>query len=203
MTLFTGIMLTAFSLNMAYISAAFAEHNHNHQHHHDHAPHHQAHSTHKAHEHGVAQMQLVMAEDKLLIQIESPLFNMLGFEHQAHNKEQHQLVEQQLQRIQQAQLFKLNSQAQCVLESKQVNHPFADSHDSHQHHDHAHHESKHRDIDFEYHFHCKQPGKLQQVDTKPLFQAWPNLHNLRVEWINHHHQSAATLNRSSTILRFE
>jgi len=180
------------------VGSVQAEYHHNHEHHHE------EYTEHKAHEHGTANMQLVMMENQVLIEVVSPLFNMLGFEHLANNKQQQKIIAKQLKLIEQAELIALDSKAECSLESKIVQHPFAKSHDSHGHHEHNNHdESKHRDITFEYHFHCKQPANLKQVNTDKLFKAWPNLHKLRVEWIYHNHQSAIDLAPTTPLLNFE
>jgi len=178
---------------------ALAGDHHHHEHDHSHNQH-KNHHGYQAHEHGVANMQLVIMENEILIEVHSPLFNMLGFEHQANSSTQQKLIQQQLQLINQAKLIELDAKAQCQVLSKTVKHPFenklqAKDQDTPQ--------AKHRDIHFEYHLRCQKPRNLKQINMDNLFSAWQHLQSLRVEWIYHNHQSAVKLTREMPVLSFE
>ncbi len=161
----------------------------------------------KAHEHGVATMQFVIAGNNLMLEVHSPLYNLLGFEHKPKLEEQKQAVKQQLTAIKKGQLITLDKAAGCQLKAVHVEHPFQNSnHDHHHDHHHSHHDddhadsnhSKHRDMSFEYELQCRDPKQLKTLNSQPLFSAWKNLQTLRVEWINQNRQSATNLNRDNT-----
>ena len=183
---------------------------------HAHEQHSHNHTMHAAHEHGVAEMQLTIVKDQAMIEVNSPLFNVVGFEHAVRNDAQAKRIEEQIEKIKHAQLFKLGTDKQCKIASVQVQQPFSKTHDQHLHednhkHDHdGHHEdhttheqkteSSHRDLSFAYQYQCQDTGSIRQLDTSQLFHQWSNLQHLRVEWIFNHHQSAATLHRENPIL---
>lgn len=185
--------------------------NSHHDHSHDHnQPH--GHFEQKAHEHGVAQMQFVIAENEVLIEISSPLYNLLGFEHKPKLAEQKQAVERQLSNIQSGKLISFNQQSECKLtELLYTDHPFMNEDERHLPTTHSQqkvqgqdpHQNRHKghkDIAFEYEMHCQYPHKLTHLDTGPLFSAWHNLQTLRVQWVYKNRQSAATVTRSNTII---
>ena len=198
MNLLSMIFVCSTVSTFTLVNSVQAEEQYHHEHGHEHENHHREYTEHKAHEHGAANMQLMILKDEVLMQVESPLFNMLGFEHQANNKQQKKLFTQQLKLIEQTNLIELDGKAQCVLDSQKVQHPFENAY-AHHNHD----ENKHRDISFEYHFHCKEASNLKQINTEKLFKTWPHLHKLRVEWIYQNQQSAAELSREIPVLNFK
>lgn len=175
-------------------------------HHHDHHGHNHDHHQ-QAHEHGIAAMQLVIVEDDVLVEVKSPLFNVIGFEHEARNQEQTNAIKKQLAKIDDGTLIQFNNKAQCKLTGKHLHHPFKHvlKDNQHKHNHDADHDSNtsHRDLSFEYQFKCKQPKALKSINTQALFQSWNNLQKLRVEWVYHNHQSAITLNRKHPVILFE
>ena len=184
------------------------EHDHEHQsnHHEDYHGHHDDHDdTHNnhdhrghkqtAHEHGVAKMQLTIVKQDVFIEVNSPLYNVVGFEHFPKTDEQKQQLVQQLQIIEKTPLITLNEKAHCTLEAQKASNPFKDANSQ------AKHSDLHSDLHFEYQFHCHHPEAVTQVSADKLFKAWPNLKSLRVEWIHNQHQSAATLNPAQTLIK--
>lgn len=181
------------------------KHNHEHQHSDHHATSEQAHIG--AHEHGVAQMFLTIVDNAVLVEVKSPLYNMLGFEHKPNNPEQKAAIKQQMQAIKSGTLIQVSDAAKCTLTQQQLSNPFHHDKDeakhSSEHHHHEHNAMKgHKDLSFEYQFNCKQPQELNKVNAMPLFKAWPNLQNLRVEWIYKNQQSATTLSPNSASINF-
>lgn len=188
---------------------ANAEHQHSETHHHEQ----------HAHVHGVAQMQMVIAGKDVLIEVASPLFNVVGFEHKPNDAQQKKAFKQQVSAISKGDLITLTAQAQCRLESNDIDHPFADSHAHNEHENenehkhqsnHAHeddhasdYKKTHNNLRFEYQLHCENPQNLNDVNTQPLFTAWPNLQKLNVEWINNNRQSAKTLTPDQPLLSLQ
>lgn len=195
------------------LKAAEHSHNNHHEHLHEHDHEQPNHYEQMAHEHGVAQMFLTVVGEEVLIEVKSPLYNVIGFEHQPNNLEQKTAIKQQMQRIKTGQLIQISAAAKCEMTQQQLNNPFHHKNDELKHDEHNHNNEKHsnehaehkahKDLSFEYQFHCKQPQALNNVNAQPLFKAWPNLQNLRVEWIYKNHQSALTLTADAPSISFE
>jgi Protein of unknown function (DUF2796) len=102
-------------------------------------------AAHGAHVHGVAEMDVVIEGKKLIITLESPADNLLGFEHKPKNdgeKAKLKAVSEQLQNA--SNLFAIEASAQCKAAAPSVKMPdFA--------------KGGHSDIDAEYHFECATP----------------------------------------------
>jgi|GEM_PF-1122951 len=162
-----------------------------------------------AHVHGVAKMQMVIAGKAVLIEVASPLFNVVGFEHKPNNEQQKKAMKQRVSAISKGDLITLTAQAQCRLESNDIDLPFADSH-AHNEHEHEHkddhssdYKQTHNNLRFEYQLHCESPQNLNDVNTQPLFTAWPNLQKLNVEWVYNNRQSAKTLSPDQPLLTLQ
>jgi len=177
-----------------------ADSSHHHDHHsHSHSSNDHDHNALAAHEHGIAQMQIVIDHQQLLMEIQTPLYNVVGFEHAPKSITQQQTYRDQMSMIRQGNLIKWNRSAACKLQNVELESPFG------KHHDHHHGKQKpegtHQDVSFEYGFNCQGAGE-KVLDIQPLFKAWPNLQSLRLQWINNGKQKAVELTRNapSTVL---
>ncbi|ABC27557.1 ABC-type metal ion transport system, periplasmic component/surface adhesin [Hahella chejuensis KCTC 2396] len=172
---------------------------------------------HGAHVHGAATMNLALEEGKLVVELESPAMNLVGFEHAPATDEERQQVEKAAALLKKGEeLFGLTPAAGCKLLSAEVDgdvfehdedggkHEEADhdehghSDDAHQEHsddknDHDHHEDGHSDIDASYIFECGDADKLTSVDVL-LFKHFPALNDLDVQVIGPKGQTAMELN---------
>ncbi len=170
---------------------------------------HDQHEAQAVHEHGVAHMQFVVAEQEVLLEVSSPLYNVIGFESEPSTPEQLDVFEKQLAAIEKGDLIRFNPQAQCRLKNQTIRNPFPKmkAHDhavsEHDGHEHKHGEHGHTDLSFEYELHCQSADELKELNSQNLFKAWPNLQTLRVEWIFQNQQSADTLDRDHTVLHFK
>ena len=154
-------------------------------------------------------MQFVIDEQHVLIEVSSPLYNVIGFESEPSTPEQLAIFQKQLDAIDRGELLRFNPEAGCQLKNKTVDNPFPKmkAHDhavhEHSHDDHKHPlEQGHTNLSFEYQLHCQNPEQLTQLDTQPLFKAWMNLQTLRIEWIYQNQQSAKDLDRNQPVLLF-
>lgn len=163
------------------------------------------HNHQQAHEHGIANLNIVSTDNLVLIELATPVFNVLGFEHPPHNATQEQQLKQQLERITTGQLIKPNASAQCQFELGLLNNPYAANqpHTHHKddlHHSHQMEESSHRNFSFEYHYQCQSPQQLNAIDTTVLFAKWPHLKQVRVQKIVNQQQSAMELTSQNPVI---
>lgn len=112
---------------------------------------------HDAHEHGVAEMNIVWEKNELNIDLLSPAFNITGFEHQPSNHEQEELIEEIEKHLNSPNKLFAFKGGSCRAKDIDVDSPFGDhaehedhkEHDSHDEHDHDDHKKhdKHADHD--------------------------------------------------------
>jgi len=190
--------------------------------------------THAAHEHGVAQMNLVQIESNVVLEVTSPAFNVFGFEHKPHTEQEKTLVKTRLKTMNSGGLVLFDTDANCELKETKLKNPFADDHEDHDHeehehedhdhekhanddHDHEKHEHEdhehedhdheghynHRDIHVEYTFTCKNPQAVSQINLQPLFKNWPQLEQVRTQWVIGNLQSSATATRQQAQVKLK
>lgn len=157
----------------------------------------------RAHQHGVARLELFKQATELQIGFYATGTDILGFEHQPHNQAQANTVKKAIALLAAPeQLFQIEG-AQCTLTQHQSNlaeqqqhAASADGHtdaDGHQHeHDHKHQHSGHSDIEASYHFNCTTTTGPMTVKVS-LFSLFPQLQKINSSWITETGQSAATL----------
>ncbi|WP_319380644.1 DUF2796 domain-containing protein [Thiomicrorhabdus sp.] len=165
-------------LLLLFVTPVFADDDHHHHH------------EHGAHEHGIAEMDIAIAGKQLMIDLESPAHNLLGFEHAPQTKQQKTLFEQKRQQLRKGAPFILPQAAGCRLVEREDNLDEL-----------LHKTGGHSDLDFEWQFECADTTQLNVIDAKPLFASWPHLMKLRVEWLRDSVQSAQTLDEHATELR--
>lgn len=200
--------LAIFSLTMPLSICALAhEHDHN------------EHASLGAHEHGVASLNLAIDGNQVMLELDSPAVNLLGFEHAASQPEDIAKVAAVKAQLRQAdQLFELPAAADCSLSSVALasplfavaEHEHEHEHEEHAHesdHDHAEHEHKghehpHADIEASYSFTCNQPEQLSKLQL-PLFKMYPGLQRLNVQAITASGQMGAELTAETPVIRFE
>lgn len=179
------------------------------------------HREHGAHEHGHAQMSVIVEKNDLLISLESPAINVFGFEHKPENKMQHKKVGDAVKDLEKVQsLITLDKSANCNLVKSKVDQPFEiahadedkdehkhdadhkDEHDEHKHdEDHAEHkESTHSDVDVEITYACKDASKLTKMDLSGLFKRFPIFEELDVQGIINGKQTATELSKDQAVL---
>lgn len=179
------------------------------------------------HEHGVGNMNVVIDKSELLIELEIPGADIVGFEHPAVADADISAVQSALKTLDQATtLFQLAPDAGCTLHSTSLEtdlleddsaHGSDDDHDDHAkegdhgHEDHAHDDHHEHDAHDEhdeeihgsfravYEFDCATPDALDGVATT-LFEVFPSLESLRAQSVGLNGQSAQDLSRDSSVL---
>lgn len=191
-------------------------------HQHDTAHYHQQHA---AHEHGAAQLNLVQDKNTLLLEMNLSGMDVLGFEHAPSSDEQKAAVKQaEALLANSAKLFVLSAAAECHAESAQAermsmvseeihehDQEHHDKHEAHEHEEHEEHEAHdkhdefgeetHSEFKARYGFHCKQVGKLKQLEVK-LFELFSSLKKMQVQVVTEKGQTAMQLTPQNTRIQF-
>lgn len=169
-----------------------------------------------AHEHGVAELSVATDGGALVIELVSPLDNLVGFEHAPANDAQREALARAEARLNDAAgLFRLPGAAGCVAVEVSVEWPWAvaggDGHAHDPAHDHGHDHAPgkqgadkdgaggHADMTATYRFDCAQPGALDAIDTQ-LFAVFPRLHEVRAAKATARGQGATVLRAGRSVL---
>ena len=167
---------------------------------------HESHS-HGAHEHGHGHLNLVVDGNQLMIELQAPAADLVGFEHAAKSDEDKAQYAKAVARLQQPDaLFRLDPAAGCKL-TQQALQAAKEEHDhDHDHdkaasdeHEHHHDEAGHADLGAMYTYTCATPAKLNGLEA-PLFSLYPSLEKLSVQGILPTGQTAAELTPSANKL---
>lgn len=163
-----------------------------------------------AHVHGQASLFVVLENQQLLIEFETPALNLVGFEHAPHDEQQwHKLEEVRQQLATVPQLFSFSG-GQCQPVTVDIDMPMMqqdeheETHNGNDHNKtHEGHQEIHADhsgIQTSYRFDCQQPAALRAIDVI-LLNRFPAIEALGVQWIVDGRQGGQTL--SPAQLRIE
>lgn len=174
------------------------------------------------HEHGVVHLDLAVEGDALVLQLESPLDSVLGFEHRPRTAEQRQAVDQMLKRLRDgAALFSTNASAGCRFEDAQIESALiaspagkadskanppeqqekagkADKSEKAEKSE-TSEKSEHMDVDATYRFRCASAPALSQL-THQLFATFPRIQRIEAQIATPKGQGKQVLKRPTATL---
>jgi hypothetical protein len=150
---------------------------------------------HEAHEHGVARLNIAIEGENLFIEFTSPAINIVGFEHHPTTEKERAAVKQALQNLSKGEaLFVLSPDAGGKLAKFSAKTDIDES-DSGSAPD-SEEDEHHSDFRVEYHFLCKNPEKLQQIQVM-LFQSFAGIETIESQLVTPKRQTAVELTRKS------
>jgi hypothetical protein len=165
-----------------------------------------------AHVHGVAELLVALDGHHLTVTLDSPSYNVVGFEHFARHAADRALLLDAEEKLSASQnILTLASAAQCRIESVDITaeqlSQLAEAGHGHNHghsHDHGHshnEEQGHSEFVVNYHFHCDNPSALSGL-TVQAFQHFPGFETIDVQWIIDGQQGATRAQANRTEVRF-
>jgi hypothetical protein len=138
-----------------------------------------------AHVHGIARLDVAVDGETLTLALESPLDNVLGFEHLPKNEKEKAQVRAMADKLNQpATLLVPSAAAQCKPVSTKLASPVLDPKGKSA--------DGHADLDGEFVFRCANPAALRDIEVK-MFNAFPHLQRLDVQVAAPRGQAAARL----------
>ncbi len=175
----------------------------------------------EAHVHGKASINLVLDDQSLFIEFESPAYNLVGFEHEPKDQIQQKEVQDTLSLLSRPRkVFGFSAQAGCLVESVSVTTTMAgvgkntvgyeEEHHEEEHHEEEHHDhsdgdstnkESHSEFKANYLMTCSEPEKLRTIEFK-LFKEFLGLKSVQVQWINGEGQGYIELNAESSKLKW-
>ena len=161
--------------------------------------------THGAHEHGAAEVTVALDGQALVIELISPLDNLVGFEHAPANDTQRAALAEAGRLLSDAEaMFALTAAAACRFEQADIESPWpmAAVAPAAGHADAAHApptRGEHEEVVVAYRYTCLQPAALQRIDVR-AFARFPRLREIRVEHATARGQGAAVLTPAAAAL---
>ncbi|MQQ99739.1 DUF2796 domain-containing protein [Glaciimonas soli] len=157
-------------------------------------------NAHEAHVHGVGTLDVATDGAQLNLHLDTPLMNLLGFEHPANSEKDQLAAKKMAQQLRAAgNIFITTTDAECKLTSvklesaaltpallgepvsakKSITAP-----------------SEHADLNADFVFQCAHPERLKTIDVK-LFSAFQGFQKINVQMVTPKKQLAATLTPSA------
>ena len=164
-----------------------------------------------AHTHGAATLDIAMDGATIEVRFSSPAEDIFGFEHEAMNERQRQIIASTSEKMATAQwLFGDSLPSSCTVQSSHVtsglNETGSADTDGHAHeHDHEEHamgdeHEEHAEVVADYRIECQQ----NRPDSLHLqaFVTFPSLQSIEVQWISETNQGGASLNANRNTISF-
>lgn len=146
----------------------------------------------KAHQHGVLKLDVAIEGNRLMIEMEAPLDNLLGFERAPRTEAERKAAAELLARLRSTDeaglLFVTDPAAQCSLRKTEVKAPVLEPGAR------SAAEDGHADLDASYEFSCANPGELRSLDVG-LFEAYKRIQRIDVQVAGPTGQSKVALKR--------
>lgn len=158
----------------------------------------QAHGS-KAHVHGHASMQVAVEGKEIIIDWQSPMDSVVGFEHAPRNEKQRQAIQAVEDQFRSpGKMFIPTADAKCTAQPAEVKLPFksggASAEDKRD-------KEVHSDLEAAIRFECENPAALKGMELK-LFDAFSRLQRVDVQAIGPRGQSAARLTPKQRLLQW-
>lgn len=154
---------------------------------------------HEAHIHGVAELNIVIENDTILIEFESPAVNLIGFEHKPRNDTQQLELQNALALLNDVDIIASFEKGKCRATETHVRGPFDDDDQEGSEHD---VQEEHSEFHAVYTLSCQNASAISPVRTQ-LFDRFPGFEAIRVRWVGSKGQGTALLNNQSTIFSIE
>lgn len=154
---------------------------------------------HEAHVHGVGKLDVVLDGQTLSLHLDSPLVNLVGFEHAANSAKDKQAVQAMTKTLRNTgagAMFVASPSAECKLSGVKLESAALDpvllgelaatkpaaqaDHDGH------------ADLDADFTFRCTHPERLQKIEVR-LFDTFKGFNSIDVQLVTGKRQGAAKL----------
>lgn len=155
----------------------------------------------KAHQHGVARLDLAVDGGKVAIAVEMPLDGLVGFERAPRTDAERQAAAAALARMRDGgALFRFDAAAQCELVEARVDAPVLEPPAGGAPSGQARASDGHADMDARYTFACAQPARLATLEVM-LFETFRRVARVEVQAALPQGQRKAVLRRSARVLK--
>ena len=163
-----------------------------------------------AHEHGVGHLNIAFEGNRIMMELETPGADIVGFEYIAKSDEDRMAIENAIEALSQPlNLFRLPGAADCsvvyarasLVEDMQEEHE--EEHEEEEEHgengEHEEQESAHTEFHAEYELNCTNPSGLTRIDFT-YFSKFPNARELEVQVVSDKGAQAFEIERDEPVL---
>jgi hypothetical protein len=159
---------------------------------------------HGIHVHGTASMSIVSEEQQLLLELDSPGMNIVGFEHAPNTAEQESALNSAMALLNDPATVAHFRGGECVLDSYVLAASGADKHSGHKHADDSSNDvhgnkADHSEIHARYVFRCARTDALESIHIG-LFEKFPGIEAISVQWIINSRQGSQVLTRAKPVI---
>ena len=152
-----------------------------------------------AHEHGHGLLTVAVDGKDLIIELELPSVNVIGFEHAPETDEQRRRVEEALETFGRGDtLFVPAAAAECSVEHVEIELAGMSLGDEEAHAQVSKGET-HSELHGEYRFSCERPGQLENLEVR-IFEHLRNMEELDVQIVTPSVQTATEIRAGSAVL---
>lgn len=139
------------------------------------------HEEHGSHTHGQATLTFVLEGNEAELAFATPTANVVGFEHQAKDDTQRQLVQKMIADFTAANWFSFDAQAHCTVTGTDISSDLTAERTT---------KPQHADLNANYTLVCQNPARLQAL-TLDLAAIAAGVEKVTVQWIVNGEQGAA------------
>lgn len=178
---------------------------------------------HGAHVHGSARLTAALEGSRLVIELVAPAADIVGFEHESRDGDDHRQVRRAVARLRRAsELFDLPAAARCRLDTADIDsallvdragghhepddgaHAAEPRHTGHAEHDEGldREAGGHTDFEVAYRFACEKPAAVDRV-TVELFRHFPSLGEIDAQFVGPRGQGATELTATNNVLHLK
>jgi ABC-type nickel/cobalt efflux system permease component RcnA len=159
-----------------------------------------------AHEHGTSTLNIAFDGGTLMMELDAPGADIVGFEHAAESDADRAAIEAaKAVLVDPATLFALPAAAGCTLASADAHLAGEDAGHDHDHsHDHSHDEAEagHSEFHAEYSFDCADPAAVTSIGFG-FFDAFPNAQKVDVQVVGPNGAQAFEVDRAAPTLALD
>jgi Protein of unknown function (DUF2796) len=161
---------------------------------------------HGPHVHGTAELHVAVENNRLDLELHSPLENLIGFEHAPRTDSQRAALRAMTAKLNRPEtLFRLPKAASCRAGPTRIDSPFNEAPHVPEKSASAAHtdddEDEHADLTATFGFVCANIDRLDSIEVV-LFDAFKGTRTVKAEIIGPHGQSAATLSPDRRVIKF-
>lgn len=154
-------------------------------------------SAYDAHEHGAAEMQILVEEKQLEIILHIPGADFIGFEHEPLNDEEENLIHEKIESLESSEedilTFRTRRWMKVLLEELHIEESGHDDHEE---------ESEHMEFEMHFTYSMENDENLKDMQLSGLFKTFPTLSEIHWIMINPSGQSAGEADSPNSRIEF-
>ena len=160
------------------------------------------HRHHDSHQHGVAEMNVAIDGNQLIIELKSPAANIVGFEHAPQDQAERKQVKQAMEQLKMAdKIFQPSAAAKCIPDAAEVESELAQHDHGHQHRE-SIDKNSHAEFNASYTFSCQHIKQLTQMQVN-LFSLFSGMEKIKTQIISPNLQELKHLSPSHNSINFK